>query len=496
MIYSSSESGLYIYQSTGNILIRRCLFEDNKYGVNINGVAHSIALDSCLFEGNTAYGVVNTNSTEVDAVSNWWGDASGPFHTTLNPEAIGDRVSDGVAFDPWSRSAGIAGILAPRLSGTIVAGDALLFLGSPSGNAADGYAWDFGDGRTSSAQNPGLVVFPEAGNREIGYAIVIDGEPDPYGEGRSYTVVENTGSHPDLRLDRVSVPTSAGIGDTVAVEYTVTNSGSGDLSESTWTDAVYLSEDGILDLTDTPMAAAAVTRSLAEGESYAGQLDVTLPAIEDGVRHLIVSVNDEWQVLELHRMNNQGSESVNVTIPVLQLGQAITGAHSTGRFEEYFRISATGGKNLLLNFDHAVEGLSASIKFGSLPTRSLHDFELVQGVLAIPAAAEGDWYILVHGDGAVQAGEFTLKYSESTVAVTAVTPNLQDAATELELSLTGAGFTAVVFLGGVRLEDMRDGMRRLWSTLCRVTGLITPAFNLTTAISWSLRSTASSANSG
>ena len=109
-VYASSESGLYIYQSTGNILIRRCLFEENKYGVNINGVSHSIALDSCLFEGNTAYGVVNTNSTEVDAVSNWWGDASGPFHTTLNPEAIGDRVSDGVAFDPWSRSAGIAGI--------------------------------------------------------------------------------------------------------------------------------------------------------------------------------------------------------------------------------------------------------------------------------------------------------------------------------------------------------------------------------------------------
>lgn len=37
----------------------------------------------------------------VDARGNWWGDASGAHHPTLNPDGQGDGVSDGVLFDPW-----------------------------------------------------------------------------------------------------------------------------------------------------------------------------------------------------------------------------------------------------------------------------------------------------------------------------------------------------------------------------------------------------------
>ncbi|MBI2120225.1 MAG: right-handed parallel beta-helix repeat-containing protein [Parcubacteria group bacterium] len=39
--------------------------------------------------------------TPVIARGNWWGDASGPFHTTLNPEGLGDSASNYVEFDPW-----------------------------------------------------------------------------------------------------------------------------------------------------------------------------------------------------------------------------------------------------------------------------------------------------------------------------------------------------------------------------------------------------------
>jgi|GEM_PF-3513259 len=37
----------------------------------------------------------------VDATDNWWGDDSGPYHPVLNPEGLGDRVSDHVDFVPW-----------------------------------------------------------------------------------------------------------------------------------------------------------------------------------------------------------------------------------------------------------------------------------------------------------------------------------------------------------------------------------------------------------
>ena len=32
---------------------------------------------------------------------NFWGDKSGPYHPSLNPDGKGDNVSDNVLFDPW-----------------------------------------------------------------------------------------------------------------------------------------------------------------------------------------------------------------------------------------------------------------------------------------------------------------------------------------------------------------------------------------------------------
>jgi hypothetical protein len=45
--------------------------------------------------------VYNEPSALVDARYNWWGDASGPYHPTLNPTGTGDAVSDDVNFDHW-----------------------------------------------------------------------------------------------------------------------------------------------------------------------------------------------------------------------------------------------------------------------------------------------------------------------------------------------------------------------------------------------------------
>ncbi|MCE5329164.1 DUF4214 domain-containing protein, partial [bacterium] len=49
--------------------------------------------------GNT-YGIESTNPT-VDAINNWWGDASGPSNATSNPSGTGNAVSDNVNFTPW-----------------------------------------------------------------------------------------------------------------------------------------------------------------------------------------------------------------------------------------------------------------------------------------------------------------------------------------------------------------------------------------------------------
>ena len=54
---------------------------------------------------NTKYGIYRTPSGTLtgalDARFNWWGNATGPYHPTLNPSGLGDNVSDNVLFEPW-----------------------------------------------------------------------------------------------------------------------------------------------------------------------------------------------------------------------------------------------------------------------------------------------------------------------------------------------------------------------------------------------------------
>jgi len=55
--------------------------------------------------GNMGHGAkvigTPTNGFSLNAINNWWGDSSGPYHATLNPSGLGDEVSDNVEFDPW-----------------------------------------------------------------------------------------------------------------------------------------------------------------------------------------------------------------------------------------------------------------------------------------------------------------------------------------------------------------------------------------------------------
>jgi len=53
---------------------------------------------------NHHYGLYNDDTVLITAEYNWWGDASGPYHPTLNPAGTGDSISDYVDFLPWSQN--------------------------------------------------------------------------------------------------------------------------------------------------------------------------------------------------------------------------------------------------------------------------------------------------------------------------------------------------------------------------------------------------------
>ncbi|UCG90863.1 MAG: right-handed parallel beta-helix repeat-containing protein, partial [candidate division WOR-3 bacterium] len=109
-ITGNSITGNIAYSFAGGIscklgaspLIDHCTIANNSDdGIYCHENANPVIKHNDIID-NTGYGVCNISpSVTVDADSNWWGDATGPYHPTANPGGLGDTVSDYVDFDPW-----------------------------------------------------------------------------------------------------------------------------------------------------------------------------------------------------------------------------------------------------------------------------------------------------------------------------------------------------------------------------------------------------------
>lgn len=120
--------GIETYNSTS--VLYGLELHDNQTGLYVrtsNGNVPSIHQSNIYSNAN--YGIYNSDPGDtVDATLNYWGDATGPYHTDLNPTGQGDALSDGVRFDPW-RHAQQGPLLGDvSLNGDITAFDASLVL--------------------------------------------------------------------------------------------------------------------------------------------------------------------------------------------------------------------------------------------------------------------------------------------------------------------------------------------------------------------------------
>jgi hypothetical protein len=93
------------------------IVDSNDVSDGINGI--QIWSDDCEVTNNEIYDMGMTYANihdnywglyvrdypsvlSVTAENNWWGDCSGPYHSTTNPSGTGDAVSDNVDYGPWS----------------------------------------------------------------------------------------------------------------------------------------------------------------------------------------------------------------------------------------------------------------------------------------------------------------------------------------------------------------------------------------------------------
>jgi plastocyanin len=99
-IRNNTGAGIYLGSSGSAPTLDHVIFNANATGLQVSGSVVPL-LTACSFVGNTSYGLYNDSGIPVNATNSWWGNASGPYHATLNPTGTGDVVSNNVTFNPW-----------------------------------------------------------------------------------------------------------------------------------------------------------------------------------------------------------------------------------------------------------------------------------------------------------------------------------------------------------------------------------------------------------
>ncbi len=99
--FSKNETGVSFRAGSTGWITDSMILQNTRYGLYVSaGAAPTLRNNAIL--GNGEYGVYHVDSSTVtDAADNYWGSPSGPLHTTTNPAAIGDRVSNFVSYVPW-----------------------------------------------------------------------------------------------------------------------------------------------------------------------------------------------------------------------------------------------------------------------------------------------------------------------------------------------------------------------------------------------------------
>ena len=99
---SNNYFGLHVESSENNIIYNNHIF-NNFIGMQLTWYSKENIAYNNSFEKNTEFGINATDNEEigVHAINNWWGHPSGPYHSILNQEGMGNEVTDNVDFSPW-----------------------------------------------------------------------------------------------------------------------------------------------------------------------------------------------------------------------------------------------------------------------------------------------------------------------------------------------------------------------------------------------------------
>ena len=195
IVRRSLDAGIGISGSS-SAEISCCDITENEVGINSWASSGTPNLANNNILGNSSYGIYNsTTSITLNAINNWWGDASGPGG--VGPGS-GDPVSSSVDYEPWlvAPSACTLPIRADFVGDTVTGVEDLTVLFTDRSTSPEGvmsWAWDFnGDDVIDSVQQNPMFNYETPGN----YTVVLtayeaDGDYDTAVKEQYITVEES-----------------------------------------------------------------------------------------------------------------------------------------------------------------------------------------------------------------------------------------------------------------------------------------------------------------
>jgi hypothetical protein len=140
---------------------------------------------------------------------------------------------------------------------------------------------------------------------------------------------------PDLVISDATAPSNATLGESIPVSWKVTNPGNVS-AQTNWDDVVYLSNDPILDNSDTFVAREFIDGQtpLKPGENYEVTKNITIPSTIPGKRYLLFVADRDNNQAETNETNNLEVLEINLNAPpiigtISAANTSITGTLST-----------------------------------------------------------------------------------------------------------------------------------------------------------------------
>ncbi len=275
----------------------------------------------------------------------------------------------------------------------------------------------------------------------------------------------------DLVTESITVPVSATVGKEFIVSYTTANRGQ-NAANGTWSDAVYLSRDGVWDLSDVLLGRAAyeglpdpvthepVLGPLAPGQSYSNTLRATLPPLTPGSYRIIVrpdTFNEIYEGADEANNRTASTESIQVSVESLQLNVPLHTTLSSSQ-DRLYQVVVPVGETLRVRLTSSTSQSTNELflRFGDAPSGLTFDASDVGALTAdpvvlLPTTQAGVYYVLVRGVSQPAADtSVSLLADLLPFSITDVSPDRGGAASYVTTTIRGAKFDSMAIVKLVR----------------------------------------------